>query len=171
MKRTGPGSPGVLSPSHRRCTHSSPPPMTARAKGADKRRMGFRLFPFVRPFARAVIVVQWYDQRLNSLATPGRVRIPLRASGIRDTVWVLSPPNLRLHNRTNAQAPDCQPSLPSRSRSAQNGQKAEANSPFVRASCSSCHVLPGLGRTGSLSHSQSRWPCKSLRGPSPGPAT
>jgi hypothetical protein len=51
------------------------------------------------------MVVQWYDQRLNSLAT--RVLIPLRDSGIRDTVWVLSPPNLRLHNRTNAQAPDC----------------------------------------------------------------
>jgi hypothetical protein len=90
------------------------------------------------PFARAVMVVQWYDQRLNSLATRRRVRIPLtvRASGpgiqVRDTVWVLSPPNL--HNRTNA--PECQPSLPSRSRSAQNGQKAEASSPFVRAFCS-----------------------------------
>jgi hypothetical protein len=49
------------------------------------------------------MVVQWYDQRLNSLAT--RVQIPLHASGIRETVWVLSPPNLQ--NRTNA--PECQP--------------------------------------------------------------
>ena len=100
-------------------------------RNMDKRRKPVPLLS--APFARAVMVVQWYDQRLNSLAT--RVRIPLHASGIRDTVWVLSPPNL--HNRTNA--PKCQPSLPSRSRTAQNGQKAEANSPFVRAFCSSCH--------------------------------
>jgi hypothetical protein len=80
-----------------------------------------------------VMVVLWYDQRLNSLAT--RVRILLRASGNRDTVWVLLLPNL--HNRSSA--PDCQPSLPSRSPSVQNGQKAEASSPFVRAFCSSCH--------------------------------
>jgi hypothetical protein len=31
--------------------------------------------------------------------------------------------------------------------SAQNGQKAEANSPFVRAFCSSCHVTAAGGRT------------------------
>jgi hypothetical protein len=81
------------------------------------------------PFARAVMVVQWYDQLLNSLAT--RVWIPpLRASGNSDTVWVLSPQNL--HNRQRSNALECQPSLPSRSRSAQiSGQleKAEANCP------------------------------------------
>jgi hypothetical protein len=82
--------------------------------------------------------VQWYDPRLNSLAT--RVRIPLRASGTCDTVsgWVLSP--LNLHNRANA--PECQLSLPSRSSSAQHGQQAEASSPLVRAFCSSSHASP-----------------------------
>jgi hypothetical protein len=66
-------------------------------------------------------------------------RIPLHASGIRDTVWVLSPPNL--HNRTNA--PKCQPSLPSRSRTAQNGQKAEANSPSsARSGVHICLIFP-----------------------------
>jgi hypothetical protein len=43
-----------------------------------------------------------------------------------------------LHNRTTA--PECQPSLPSRSSSAQYGQRAEASSPFVSALCSSCHA-------------------------------
>jgi hypothetical protein len=115
--------------------------------------------PFVRAFCSSChgsAVVR----STNSLATRARpgVRIPLRlrASGIRDTVWVLSPPNL--YNRTNA--PECQPSLPSRSRSAQIGQQAE---PFVRAFCSSCHDLPEFlvsVRVINLSasaHSPARW--------------
>jgi hypothetical protein len=81
------------------------------------------------------MVVQWYDQRLNSLAT--RVRIPLRASG---TILV-GLYSLGAIAAEPIQPNQRQPSLPSRSSSTQHGQRAEASSPFVRAFCSSCHGL------------------------------
>jgi hypothetical protein len=109
--------------------------MTARAKGTDKRGIACRLLS-----TRLLLELSWQCSGAIHDLAPSRPGFE-SSSGQVASEWDSCYPSWCYPSRRRTNAPECQPSLPSRSRSAQSGQKTEANSPFVRAFCSSCDVM------------------------------